>query len=304
MGTPQAAVRNRIAVDPTVTSITDFDANSEQYEFLSETLRMTESQGNPNGIRGTRSRDGARTRKTLQEVGGQLVIAMTPLELDKWLPRILGAAESTDSFALAETIPEWGCLIDRGAKRFVYTGCKVARAVFAGTPGGIITCTMDVIGKAGSSVGTSWPATIPSIAGDQPYVFSDLTFSLDADASAAEMLGFRLTVDNFMQRRYANSLTATQVYAGDRLITWEVDTPFTTDEVDLYVQAVAGDAGDMTWTNGNVSTLWEFPLLQVPNEDPVTNQRGGENTGTLRMVAMMSGTDREVVVTHDSNSAS
>jgi hypothetical protein len=62
----------------------------------------------------------------------------TPVELDAWLPRILGASESADSFLLAETVPEFGMLFDRGAERFVYTGCKVSRAVFSGAPGQLI----------------------------------------------------------------------------------------------------------------------------------------------------------------------
>jgi hypothetical protein len=131
-------------------------------------------------------------------------------------------------------------------------------------------------------------------------VFSDLTFALSADASADEMLGFRLTIDNFVQRRWANSVNAVEVYAGDRLITLEVDTPFTSDEVDLYGQAVTGAGGTLTLTNGNQSTLFTFANLKVPNEDPTTGGRGGEQTGTLRMVSYMSGTDRELVVTHDS----
>lgn len=300
MATPNATVSNKFAVDASVSSISDFDSGSEQYEFLSESMSRKESHTDSLGIRGTRSRPKEHVRIALNDVSGQVSMCLTPVELDAWLPRILGASESADSFLLAETVPEFGMLFDRGAERFVYTGCKVSRAVFSGAPGQLITCTLDIIGKTGAGVATAWPGTVPVINTGQPYVFSDLTFALSADASADEMLGFRLTIDNFVQRRWANSVNAVEVYAGDRLITLEVDTPFTSDEVDLYGQAVTGAGGTLTLTNGNQSTLFTFANLKVPNEDPITGGRGGEQTGTLRMVSYMSGTDRELVVTHDS----
>lgn len=303
MGTPNATVSNRFAVDVNGAAVSDFDSGSEQYEFLSESMMMRETHVDSLGHRGTRSRVKDHVRVGLKEVGGQVSMCLTPVELDAWLPRILGASENADSFALAESLSSqsFGMLFDRGAERFVYSGCLVSRAVFAGSPGQLVTCTLDIIGKGTSGgVSTSWPGTIPAIDTGQPYVFGDLTFALGADASADEMLGFRLTIDNFVQRRWANSVNAVEVYASDRLITLEVDVPFTADEVDLFAQSVSGNTGTLTLTNGNQSTLFTFANLKVPNEDPITGQRGGEMTGTLRMVAYMSGSDRELVVTHDS----
>lgn len=298
MATPNATVSNRFALDPDGVAVSDFDSGSKQYEFLSESVMMRQTHVDSLGIRGTRSRVKDHVRIGLQEVGGSISMCLTPAELDDWLPRILGTS-SGDSFTLTEALPEFGVLFDRGAERFVYSGCKVARAVFAGSPGQLITCTVDLIGKATSGgVATSWPGTIPAINTGQPYVFSDLTFALSADASADEMLGFRLTIDNFVQRRFANSVNAVEVYAADRLITLDIDTPFTSDEIDLYSQSVSGNGGTLTLTNGSQSTLFTFANLKVPNEDPITGSRGGEMTGTLRMVAYMSGSDRELVVTH------
>lgn len=300
MGTPYATVANRFAVDASVSTISDFDSGSEQYEFLSESLMMRQTHVDSLGIRGTRSRVKDHVRIGMEDVGGSISFAPTPVELDKWIPRILGGTETADSFPLAETLPEFGILVDRGAERGVYTGCKVSRAVFAGSPGQLVTLSMDIVGKAGGMVSGAWPGTIPAIDTGQPYVFSDLTFALAADASAAQMLGFRITIDNFVQRRFANSVTAVEVYAADRLITFEADMPYTADEVDLFAQAVAGGTGTLTLTNGNQSTLFSFANLKVPNEDPITGGRGSEMTGTLRMVAYMSGSTRELVITHDS----
>lgn len=300
MGTPNANVGGKFAVDPSVTAIGDFDSGSEQYEFTSESIRMVQTHVDSMGIRGTRSRVKDHVRIGQESVGGSISGVLTPVEFDKWLPRILGAAESTDSFALDETLPEFGMLFDRSVARYVYTGCKVGRATFTGAPGQLIGYTLDIIGKTEIISATSFSGTIPAIDTGQPYVFGDVTFGLSADASADECLGFTLTIDNMLQARFPNSITATEIYASDRLITLSMLLPYTADEADLVDQAVAGAAGTMTWTNGNQSTLFTFANLKAPSESPTTPGRGGERTFNLNMTAYMSGSTRELVVTHDS----
>lgn len=300
MAAPNAQVLGKFAVDPSVTGISDFDANSEQYEFTGEGVRMVQSHVDSLGVRGTRSRVKDHVRIGSEVVGGPVGMMLTPVELDAWLPRILGAAESTDSFAVAETLPTFGVLFERGASRNIYTGCYVNRAVFTGSPGQLIGCNLDIFGKTEIISQTAFPGTVPAIDTGQPYVFSDLTFALSADASAVQCLGFTLTIDNALERRFANSVTATDIFPTDRLVTLEMLLPYTSDEIDLVYQAVAGAAGTMTWTNGGQSTLWTFANLKAPNESPVTTSRTGERTLTLRMSAYMSSSTREVVVTHDS----
>lgn len=300
MGTPNANVAGKFAVDPSVTSITDFDSGSEQYEFTSESMRMVQSHVDSLGVRGTRSRVKDHVRIGQEVVGGSVSLVPTPVELDKWLPRILGAAESSDSFAVSETLPEFGCLFERGADRYIYTGCQVNRAVFTGAPGQLVGMTLDIFGKTEIRSATSFPGTVPAIDTGQPYVFSDSTFQLQADTTATECLGFTITIDNFLERRFANSVTASQIFATDRLVTLEMLLPYTADEIDLIDQSVAGNSGTLTLTNGGQSTLFTFANLKVPNESPVTPGRPGERTCVLRMSAYMSSSTRELVITHDS----
>lgn len=302
MGTPYANVLGQFAVDDSVaTAITDFDANSKQYEFISESVRMVQAHVDSIGVRGTRSRVKDHVRIGQEMVGGSVSMMMTPVELDAWLPRILGTAESADSFVVAETVPDFSMLFERGASRCWYPGCKLARAVFTGGPGQLIGCTLDILGKTETiDTSTVWPVSIPAIDTGQPYVFSDLTFALGADTSADDCLGFTLTIDNALERRFPNSVTATEIFATDRIVTLDMVLPYTADEKDLVDQAVAGGTGTMTWTNGGQSTLFTFANLKAPNETPITPGRAGERTCTLRMMAYMSSSTRELVVTHDS----
>ena len=172
--------------------------------------------------------------------------------------------------------------------------------MFTGAPGQLIGCNLDILGKNEIISQTAFSGSIPSIDNGQCYVFSDMTFALAADVSAAECLGFTLTIDNFLEARFPNSTIATEIYSTDRLVTLEMLLPYTSDEIDLFSQSVTGNSGTMTWTNGGQSTLWTFANLKCPRRSPVTPSRQGERTGVLTMTAYMSGTDREVVVTHDS----
>ena len=54
---------SKLAMDPDGTSTPTFDAGSERYEFLSETLSRTGIILNPNGLRGDRSQQAERSRQ-------------------------------------------------------------------------------------------------------------------------------------------------------------------------------------------------------------------------------------------------
>ena len=106
----------KMAVD----SALPFDASSIPLEFISESFVENEERVDSEGIRGTRSRHGERVHAGLRRVGGSIVLNPSPGELDTLLPYILGAAESTDSFAVADTLPDFQLMIDRVAKVFTY----------------------------------------------------------------------------------------------------------------------------------------------------------------------------------------
>src|SRR5580658_1278795 len=90
----------KLAMDPS--SIT---SGSEAYDFNSESLTQHVPLVLGDGISGTRSRLSSRVRQGVFDVGGSITLEPTPVELANLLPRILGAAGSGNTFALAETLP-------------------------------------------------------------------------------------------------------------------------------------------------------------------------------------------------------
>jgi hypothetical protein len=303
MGTPSVFSQGTLAVDDSDTStIGDFDANSFRYEVESESLAMRATHVNAHGIRATRSRVSTRTRIGQEVVSGNIVLCPTPVELDQWLPRILGAAESTDVFALAETVPAWSVLVDRIAKRFIYKGCYVDKAVFSWSAGQMLKMTISAEGKSETISATSVPGTVPAINSGVPYASGDCTFSLSADASAAEVQEVEITIDNMLEKnRFMNSVTRAQLPSLDRLITVRMVVPYTADEVDLLQQTYAGAAGSVTFTLSGVSCAFAFGNLKCPSESPVISSRNGELMLNLNMTShYVVGGARELVVTNDS----
>lgn len=268
---------------------------AEAHEILSESMQAKGEIADTNGIRGTRSHASERTAAGVINVGGQLNYAVDPVILDLLLPRILGADEATNVFALTDALPTFDLLIDRITKRFVYTGCYVNKATFKGQQGSKpIDLTLDILAKAESAPSaTAFPTiTAPSAA---PYVFSQGVLTLVG--SSRQILDFEVTIDNALQARFANSQTATDISPTDRIVTIKCTTPFTSTEYDLYNQTLLGSAASLVITNGSLSTTFTFGKIQFPAMSPVVAGKQ-EIPLTLEGIARMTSTTRELVVTN------
>lgn len=303
MGTPFYGHASKLAIDvSTVTGLSDFDSGSTSLEFESESLQKISNIISPNGIRGTRSQEASGCVIAQSDVRGQIVLYPRPDELDVLLPLILGADESTDTFALAEALKEFGALVERGAKRFVYTGLRVDRATFQCSQGQLLKLTLDVEGETEVVSGTSFPGTVPAITTLQPYTFKQAALVLNHDASAVEMFEFTITIDNMLDKeRRLNSETRTQLNPTDRVVTLAVRVPYTSDEVDLHDYAIGGASGSITLTNGARSLAFSFANLKAPANSPVVAGRTTETTLSLNFQAYQSSGTKELIVTNDSS---
>jgi len=269
---------------------------TEAYEFLTESLRKQLTIVDTAGLRGTRSHPAERTRDGTYAIGGGLQFHATPAMLDLLLPRILGANEATDVFALAETLPEFDVLIDRVAKRFVYAGCQVNRATFRAAAGGPLELDLDVIGKTETVSATAFPSITAPV--DPPYVWQDCVCTVNG--SARVVTQWEMTVDNALNARFSNSQTATDIHSTDRIVTVNLTVPYTSSEVDLYgINTGGAAAATFAFTNGNYSTTFSIAKLQIPDQSPVVDGRG-EILLQLQGVAKQSSTTKELVITHDS----
>jgi hypothetical protein len=283
-------------------------AINERFVFDSESIAKRGVIVDRDGLRGTRSHQSDDTRVGPYTVGGTIVLRPTPEDLAIWFPRILGADASGTTYALAETIPGWSMSVDRVTKVFSYVGCKVNRATFTGSKGGMLTLALDVIAqKEGAIDAGVFTEGAPQAAGSfptltagitQPYMFQDLVLTLAS--SAREVEDFELVIDNaLVGERFFNSTTIRDLPPGDRLVTLRTSHDYDSTNAALYGQALAGAAGTLVFTNANYSTTFTFGTLQVPAESPTVGGKGPIML-TLNMVARKLSTTMELAVTHDS----
>lgn len=269
--------------------------STEQYEVTLAGLRVEEELIDAAGLRGTRSHVSERVRQGIRSPGLTLTMQPNSVELDLLLPRILGGAESLDTFPLAETLPTFFVNLDLGQQRWHFNGCKVNRAVFSGETGRPLDLELDIEALDVTPSATAFPTLAISAVG--PYMFHDLVAQVNA--MTKQFRSVRLTIDNSLDvGRHLNSQTRTAIPERDRIITWEFDGPYG-DNSDLYGLAVAGVAALATFTNGTRSLQFSSTKVQFPRVPPVVNGRE-EIFLPLQGIARKDGATLELVTINDS----
>lgn len=273
-------------------------------EFLAESLRATKTILDTSGIRGTRSHVSERTRAGTYTVSGSIVCNPAPDELNGLLQHIMGGAPQVGTpvgkttFPLAESLPAALFFsVDRVAKVFTYDLCKIVRATFRASEGGLLELTMDIEGGT-ETVGAA--GTFPALTHttQAPFVFQDAVLTMQSGARAIK--DFELVIENVADTtRFMNSQTRAEVPIIDRIVTLRCTTAYAASETALYDQAVAGAAANMTFTNGGFSLNFDIPgVLQVPAVTPIVSGKG-EVLLQMEGVARKSGANAELSVILD-----
>jgi hypothetical protein len=273
-----------------------FDANSEPYAMLSESLKQTVELDIDPSIRGTRSRSVERSGVSLKRVGGAVRMRPSPSELDNLLPRILGAAEDADEFALDESLPEFNMLVQRVGDIFQYNNCKIATARFSASEGQAVELEINVIGKTRTK-----EASFPSVAIDTDGYYSFWQGVLTLNSATYPINSFEVNIDNSIEALFENTVTASTIEATDRIVTLSVDTPFTAGASTLQDAIDNGEniAGSLVFTNGNQSLTFTFNALMAADEDPTVGSKN-KIRYPITFQALRTGSSLELVVTHDS----
>lgn len=299
MGCAQGALA-KFAVEPGSSPHT-FDTSSEPLEFLREDLKNRPNIIIPNGIRGTRSRATERFRLGPWKQSGSFSINPDPATLDLWLPRILGAVASGTTFAVAETLPSFGILVDRVTNTFEYKDCVVNEALLSGRANGAAETPEPLVLHVqplwkGYAVGTSFPSlTLGTAANNAPYIFEDGV--LTVDSVAYEFKSFQFRVGNALYARRINSLYPTALCPSDRVVQLQATLPY--DVAGMVTNASAVKAATLVFTNGAMSLTLTFAGLQMMNDPPVVRGKTEVEVGLIGVAGSVT-TTKEIVATNDS----
>lgn len=294
MAEPSVGTTSRIAID----SALPFDASSIPIEHtgaesLTESQVIDETQGNT----GTMEHIAERTRLGQKRCSGSIRVPCGKLALDTLLPLILGGTETLDSFPLANSVSEFVMMVDRGQKVYTYAGCRIARATFTGASGQILMLDLDIEAET-ESEGAS--GSFPAIATptESPWRLEDGVLTLQA--ATREFSEFSLVIENQLDtERFENSLTRIDMPLLDRIITLSTNHPWSSDNLDLIKQDLAGAGGTLVFTNTENSDALTFTMgaIQYPTKTPGT-QKAQTTRLPLEGVVRKTGSTASLVVTN------
>ena len=275
MADPVVSRSVKMAID----SALPFDTSSIPIEFtgaesLSEQAEIIET----GGTRGTIYYNKERTREGLKRVSGSIQVPCSRIVLDALLPYITGGDEASNVFPLEETNQEFVLMVDRGAKVYTYSGCRIARASFNGTSGQMLMLDLDIEAETETTgnAGTFPSLTFPT---EKPYIMEDGVLTLQS--STREFSSFNLTINNTLDtERFENALTRYTIPKTACNITLATDHPWSTDVTDLEKQDLDGAAGTAVFTNGAASgDVLTFAMAAVQYANRTVTSPG---QGTMR----------------------
>ena len=309
-------VFTRFAVEPGASPHT-FDDDSEPYFFDISTMRKKQKAVRQQDNTGTRSMLATQVRQGAYLASGDVRMRMSPVYLDRWVPRILGGSKQIDQTISPteglDTNGSFGVLIDKVAQTEEFKDCRVNRAVISGQAATEddedaepISLVMQILGRQ-HVVGTSFPSdmTHGSTLDWIPYVFHEGVLTINS--VSRRFYGFQLSVNNFIIPRWANELYPIDLCPKGRSVTLDVDFKF--DSVaagppagnvnGLFEYPDAGYPGTLVLTNSTVCVTFHFNVLKAMNEGPAIRGQN-ELVYRLRMEALKSGVNPEFWVTNDS----
>jgi len=231
-------------------------------------------------------------------VSGSIKLACSRIALDTLLPYITGSAESTNVFALADTLPDFYLMIDRLAKVYTYSGCRIAKATFTGSKGDMLFLELEIEAET-ETTGAADTFPVLTVPTEKPYLMADGVLTLVAEERTFD--NFSLVIENRLNTaQFENGLTRYDIPLIDRVITLATDIPWSAANTDTVKQALDGSAGSLVFTNAGASgdvLTFAMATIQYANKTPTLT---GKDVLRLPLEGMVrsSGTTKPLIITN------
>lgn len=277
----------RHAVGASGVDFTSSGAAVSRFPVVRDTIGLENEKLDSDGTTGTRSLYDVLQRDSVDKVAGQIEYNPTFNILDFYLPYILGGSESSDTFPIADTLPDFDRLKDMSGKIVKHTGLKVSKAEFQFGPG-ILKLMLDCLGKTETATGLSWTVATSASLGtngvkDRPYAFQDCTVTINS--ATRKIRQGTLTIDNKCEAIFSSgSVTAEEILPqGSRVVTLASTHPSSSTEWDALYATTGSAATDgntativLTYTDGTntVTTTITLRKLRAPKKTPVFESKG------------------------------
>lgn len=278
--------------------------NGQAVEFRSfeggQTIELVDNSDQVN--RGILDHVAERVTQGLKLVQFKIRMYPSPSELDVILP-LIGFAESpTDTFTLTDDFSSlaFTVIADRVEKVHTYAACKIDKAIFRGAKGRMpIELELHIIGTTAESEGAAGSFSATALDSDHNYAFTEGALTLEGTTRA--MSQFALGIENNLFASFNNSQTAECLLPTDRNIWLACNSPYNSDEDDLYTNATAdvgGATGSLAFTRAGKSTSFAFANLKLIARSPDIPPRSEIRLEQFYR-AYKSGSTAALIITHD-----
>jgi len=181
---------------------------------------------------------------------------------------------------------EFAIVVDKGQATNTYSNCHCDSFSISGSQGGLIQCTLNVVGKAESAAGSVSEPTEAT-----PLDFTDVTATIQG--SEREITSFDMTINHAIDRGYfVHASTLADVHATDRVVTLNTEHPYSSNTSSLYGEGHDGATGSLVISG----STYTFGILQVDDENIPVQQKGPIPL-QLRMTARKTGSTPDCAVT-------
>lgn len=216
-----------------------FGGSSPRFELKSSTVKKLGEHLQGMGVTGTRTRREDRKRTGLVRVAGSLTFEPSYRVLDYFLPKFLGTAGSSGTFAVNDSLIPFDMVqssfvgSDTRAEKFGELYVNKATLKFAA---GLLELTLDVIGKTYTGAIATSGLTAVLGAGEEykPMTFYESDGGFNLASNVIEVESGSLSIDNQLEVKFRNSQTAKMIRASDRIVMLETNIPTTTTTWDNY----------------------------------------------------------------------
>ncbi len=254
-----------------------FDSSSQRFEVVSSSIGKKGEVLDGMGLLGSRTRREDRTRAGLIRVDGSLVLEPSIRMFDFFTPFVLGAAESTDTFNVADSLTGFDMLHDpfnTGANATKFSELYVNRYSLR-FAAGLLRATHDCIGKTATAGQTFASAALGSTAIlDNPLTFYDSASGFNIQSGAVAIEEGELIIDNVLDVKFRNAQTAQSIRASDRIVSLITNIPLTPTTWTTYFGDKAAVDATIVLTIGTCSVTITLFNLKAPDEFPGAPGKG------------------------------
>lgn len=251
-----------------------FSGTSVRHPYKSDTIRARRQLLKSPQVRGTRATVQAQTQYGPYDIQGDLGFDASPALLGFHLVQAMGGGSATAP-AFADLLPEWSIMSDRGTGGHAYGDCykflalKTNRLQLSARAAGLVEGSVSVFGKTETGGQTFVGAALANTLAEEPFTASMMALNIDPVGvnQSPRVIDWKLTIDNGLTQRFANSDTCDEILEGERAVMFTANVVLNTGVIaDLYGVAKEGFAATLTLTNSTVSTLFTFSALQFNRE--------------------------------------